>query len=561
MKPVSTELNIDFHAGDVLHLWFRPRNAQHENGVRIHRDDAQPVTLRSGASDDPVFHAWTAPADGRYRVAWDAADCEMSVAYAYRPDTVRERGIEVLWTSEAARLSPSGPRFHFCPPFGWMNDPNGLCQAGDTVHLFYQHYPHRQRWGSMHWGHTISTDMLRWTHLPVFLFPDDGRVRRHELVGGAFSGTALPLADGRGLRVFYTDRADERLPEWEWQMTAVSADGVVAGAATPIIDARPQGRQLQPDFRDPYVFKGPDDELKLLLGSRDDAGSAVLLYTTADPTGASGWRFVDVIHRDARFGTGPAECPCMIALDGAGQGLWVLIYGLLKSRDPATGRRNLTTAIVGRFDGRRFEPVVTQELDVGTDCYAFQAYPSPHGPRGLAWAANWRDVRRTEGNFPTAMTLPRALVWRDGALATPPIPETRTLRQAVLADEASVFADGIALDDGTAELQLHWQRPGVPFRLDFEHPELALALSYDGSELRLHYATPDGAEHPRYGTAPVSLASVQVFVDVGVIEVYADDGRWCITKRLASEQGVRSVRLATDAAALADVCAWRVGLD
>ena len=39
---------------------------------------------------------------------------------------------------------------------------------------------------------------------------------------------------------------------------------------------------LKLDFRDPYVFKGPDGRWKMLLGGRDHAAGVILLYETAD---------------------------------------------------------------------------------------------------------------------------------------------------------------------------------------------------------------------------------------------------------------------------------------
>ena len=40
-----------------------------------------------------------------------------------------------------AAADPYRPYFHFAPPVGWMNDPNGLCRCGEWYHVFYQYGP------------------------------------------------------------------------------------------------------------------------------------------------------------------------------------------------------------------------------------------------------------------------------------------------------------------------------------------------------------------------------------------------------------------------------------
>ena len=40
------------------------------------------------------------------------------------------------------------PQVHFSPPTQWMNDPNGMVYYAGEYHLFYQHYPDSNVWGT-----------------------------------------------------------------------------------------------------------------------------------------------------------------------------------------------------------------------------------------------------------------------------------------------------------------------------------------------------------------------------------------------------------------------------
>ena len=492
---------------------------------------------------------------------YDPETVVVSAVYSYDPDTVLDSGIRVLHAGPAPTPPEFAGSYHFRPPFGWMNDPNGFGRFEGRAHLFYQHYPHRLRWHAMHWGHAVSDDLIHWHHLPVFLEPGDA-VFAANGAGGVFSGSALTIPGESGFRAFFTDHIDARKPEMEIQCAVRCLDGFTAGAPQTVLAGRPEGLSLGDDNRDPYVFQGPDGRLKMLLGGRDAEGGVVLLHETDDPTGTAGWRFVGLIHREREYGHTIGECPAMLPLDGPAADpdtRWLLIVGLLMSRDPSTRRRNLTFGMVGRFDGRSFTPEFRQELDFGTDAYGFQAFVDRDGPVGIAWLANWTDIVRTT-DWPTAMTLPRRLLLKDGALMTPPIEAATSLRQALLDDRRLAAGEKVAFDNGTAEILIEFVETGIPFELALSHPTLKLAITADTSGLAIvHGGENSDMPSPRYLAADARVRSIHVFLDRGSIEVFADDGRYAGTKRLADPAPITAIRLeAPQGRAAARV--WQLGL-
>jgi beta-fructofuranosidase len=536
-------------AGARLHLWLRSLDRDPVD-LAVTLDGHPLAVLTAAATDDHPMHTVEIGAPGVVALSWEDERVSVPLAYVFDPATVLDEGVRIAHAAERTRPPAQGPGFHFAPPWGWMNDPNGLLKVDGRYHLFYQHYPHDRFWNTMHWGHAVSRDLLRWVHLPVFLHPRRELLEVSGSGAGAFSGSVR--AEEGGLRVFFTDHEDDREPEMEWQMTAVSTDGVTLGEPRAVIDARPGLDGQSRDFRDPYVLMGPDGRLKMLLGSQQNGQGVVLLYETDDPKGETGWRFVDVLFRSRRKG-GPLECPCLVPLTGEGDGLWALIFGMLRHRDSETGRRNLSLAVVGRFDGRSFDPVAEREVDFGTDCYAFQAYPDPGGPIGIGWAANWTDVQRHVG-FPTWMTLPRRLAWEGGHLRMRPVEAAAKLRRDPL--PSPLAGDCVPLPDGVAEYELTLAGPGEPFTIRLHHAERTIAVVSDGTSLEIVDHPHDRPPRIRY-RVPAAPATVRVVIDRGIVEVFADEGRWTGTRRLPPGSAIQAI---SATASGAHDTLWRLAL-
>ncbi|MBZ9792662.1 glycoside hydrolase family 32 protein [Rhizobium sp. 3T7] len=555
-------VSANLHAGDVVHIWLKARVPGATASVSVTVVGVE-RTVASARTEEFEFHQVVLNEGGRTELSYDPATTAVSVIYSFDPASVLEQGIRILHYAPANAPPQLHSGYHFRPPFGWMNDPNGFGRFGGKAHLFYQHYPHSLRWNTMHWGHAVSHDYLRWTHLPVFLFPAAELSMRDDGRGGAFSGSAIPVAteDGEQIRIFFTEQMPDRKPEEQIQLSAICPDEIHVGNPSVVLPLRPDGLGLTLDFRDPYVFKGPDGLWKMLLGSRDKSGGVILLYETLDNDAAGGWSFAGILHREDRFGMTAAECPCMVPLGNAtgDEVRWALIFGLLTSRDPATGRRNMSSVTVGRFDGRNFVPEFEQEFDFGSDAYAFQAFVDDDGPVGLAWLANWTDVSKSV-DFPTAMTLPRRILLDGNAVLTPPVEAVDGLRHKLLDDDRLLAGKSIEFIDGAAEILLDLKQPGASFELGFDHPDISLGVRLDEDGLAILFDARTGKPSPRYLAAGAKPEQVRIFVDTGSIEVFADNGRWCGTKRIPGFAPIGSATLAASEGSVAAARVWQLKL-
>ena len=104
--------------------------------------------------------------------------------------SVREAKDDVCWkdlkladsfdTDNRERFRPS---YHHTPLYGWMNDPNGMFYKDGQWHLYYQYNPYGSKWQNMTWGHSVSSDLVHWTHKPLAIKPNG--------LGTVFSGSCV----------------------------------------------------------------------------------------------------------------------------------------------------------------------------------------------------------------------------------------------------------------------------------------------------------------------------------------------------------------------------------
>ena len=145
------------------------------------------------------------------------------------------------------------PTYHASIMSGWSNDPNGMIFYNGKAHLFFQHYPYKPEWGTMHWGHFVTDDFIKWEPMPVVLVPDQD----YEVICGCCSGSTIEK-DG-DLWLMYTAAQPER----QRQCMAISTDGgvhFVKNKDNPILTSGMLDLEVtETDCRDPRMFRKGDD--------------------------------------------------------------------------------------------------------------------------------------------------------------------------------------------------------------------------------------------------------------------------------------------------------------
>lgn len=525
---------VTLAAGYQLEFWARGPGS-----FRIWESDIL-LWQAPSFSDHPDFFRYHHREAGRVTLEWDSAE-SILLAYGYDPATVAETGI-TMWEFGAEltlrtgqeidawmKSDPARPVMHFSPIRQWMNDPNGLCKIGEDWHLFYQLHPASTEWGPMHWGHATSTDLFNWTHLPVFLHPEQN-LWRLGATGGAFSGNAFQDRDGERM-VFYT----ERLPAYdlfkgyrEIQKLARLGQNMLhpIGSET-VIATRPVHDGVEHDFRDPKVWwDEATGAYRMVLGAALHGDPAVLLYGSDNLTA---WTYLGPIYRAPTHyrenGARAVECPDFFLLDGK----WVMVMGFVGYTEPSSGRHNLLFALVGDFVDDIFVPDTDelQVLDFGTDFYAMQSFRADGRQIAVAWLFNWEDRKPPGSPYSGEMSLPRELrLDAAGRLLMQPV---RELEATWDADPLEARNDGVfGLDDAPFDLRL---------KGDLDHTKIVategknlafeIVVSHGSVSIRL----PQDDDKISYRAECASASDLRIVHDRGIIEVFVDNGAICGTRR------------------------------
>lgn len=487
-------LNIPIRSGDCFEMAV----------VRIRPEEGLPIEFPAEVAREASH--WTANVDlgtlaGR--------PVEISMRYAYSPEPPN---IELLALSDEPQgvdglyREPLRPRFHFTCAKGWLNDPNGMVYFDGWYHLFYQHCPFDHHWAFKCWGHAMSRDLVHWQPRPPALLPDEA--------GQIYSGSgAVDWENSTGwgeagippLVLAYT-AAGGRAPASSGrpftQGLAVSRDGGLSWEKAP---RNPLLGSISRGNRDPKVLWHRPTRAWIMVLFAKSAGEDRFLFLRSPDLRK--WEIIQEI-------AGLYECPDFfeIRLEGTEETRWVLT--------DAKGRY-----LVGRFDGRRFEPEEGPHALCGEDdFYAGQTFSD--APDGRMVQIGWlRNACFPQMPFSQQLSVPRELTLRrtaDGLrLFQWPVEELAALRQPLT---------GMMLPERGAA----WRAEGLPgasfdavFRLKCGG-DAEMVFTVNG----LEFSVAPGRAECRSGGRAVrhwkpadpERIGARVLADRGSVEVFLDGG-------------------------------------
>ncbi|MEQ8836751.1 MAG: glycoside hydrolase family 32 protein, partial [Lacipirellulaceae bacterium] len=405
--------------GDYLQLPLLDREKRQQPGVAKFTIEEDGRVLR--------FLRLMFPAEGQDPDFWYSADVSefrgQQVTLRYR--SIDAKVLERLKFSNEKLVDPKAyegpyrPRFHFSPRMGWMNDVNGTHHHEGVYHLFYQSNPTMSGHSTgfdMHWGHSVSRDLLHWEEWPIALHPD--------AVGNIFSGTAMVIEqefpginDNRPVptpALFFSGTSPFS------QHLATTADG---GRTWQRYPENPIVNNMGQGDRDPKViWHEPSQHFVMILFVGQPRTYRILRSKDLKQ-----WEQVSVLP-------GWNECPEFLQMKSptTGEDLW-LLYGGYNSEAFDKPPTKIGSAYqLGRFDGRTFTPVTPiRRAHQGPNFYGALTFANEPDGRHLmmGWAAG---TRFPDEPFNSCATLPLRMTLRaingDDVLHYEPAQEVEELR-------------------------------------------------------------------------------------------------------------------------------------
>lgn len=379
------------------------------------------------------------------------------------------------------------PLIHFAAERGWINDPNGLVYKDGVYHLYFQYNPMNTQWQNMSWGHSASTDLLRFKQMDNVLYPDEN--------GTMFSGCGLVNEKGlldlpEGTLLFYYTAAGSA-NDWSkgksfTQRIAYSTDG---GKTLKKLPKETIG-VIKHDSRDPKVFWHEETQAYVMVLWISGNEFAILRSENL-----MDWTMTDSFVLDKAW-----ECPDLFPLDCEGEKVWVFTS--------ADGFYYL-----GEFDGYKFTTDGQRKYMYATKLpYAAQSYS---GVKDRVITVPWLRTLTPGKLYTGMMGIPRELklvkCGDEKVISMVPVREYENEKRLITSFNCDGGQFSVQIQkESVVEVELNPQETEAVY-VDFFGQELTTrgdVIFYKGERTHLG----------------VKIENMHIIIDRQIVEIHANNG-------------------------------------
>lgn len=395
--------------------------------------------------------------------------------------------------------------YHVLPPYGLLNDPNGLIYFKGFTHVFFQWNPHKLDHSYKAWGHAVTKDLVNFEYLEAALIPEESYEKN-----GCYSGSSIVHEEL--LYLFYTGNVkDDKGNRESYQCIAVSEDGFNFEKKGPVIGKIPG---YTGHVRDPKVFKEKNTFYMVLGAQRDNLTGDTILFKSND---LYNWEFLGSLM-DEKFNLGYMwECPDLIRFNDKSafvfspQGLQVLgeKYKNIYQSGYFTGEFTDETFKRDNHDFR--------ELDLGFEFYAPQSFEYHDGRTlllgwmGVMEEAMEKNLPTLENNWAHHLTIFREIsISKEGNLIQRPLRELKDYRIPL---DNFIGSNYRAFFSEPLEIKIKFNKTPKDFTLQF------------GENLKLIYQKADNSfkvNRENWKTKSIEYRKAILFRELKDIQIYLD---------------------------------------
>jgi beta-fructofuranosidase len=432
------------------------------------------------------------------------------------------------------------PAFHLTPPAGCMGDPNGGIFYDGWYHIFYGLQPFSSSPGAWYWAHARSRDLLNWEHM------NPGHTPAYELgLSHVGSGSTIVNDNGRPL-AFYSVSKDGSMKFWQAQFIHDLKEWKHE-VSHPVLTLESQGLpEFEKSWRDPFVFRAESRTFLISCADLFEADYVPIPVFESKNVDLTSWEYKGILFRYPKHKLRNLEVPELRPL----QDKWLL----LASSDAPVDR---CVYFVGDFDPDRLKFIPDSEgiLDYSGHYYAQETISDDLGNLYLmAWIPGWdrewlpmymnEPLKNSSPVWNGCFAIPRKLTFDDeGMLLQQPVPVMKQLRMDHFemdpmelpvhsAFTAYDVIEGLRGDQLEIRVELELDAAsfcGLNVLCDKDGIG-GLYIVWSGDVVNV-----DGVHVPIEEWKKGEHIKLQIFVDRQIVEVFINEGRYCVSRKLPTE--------------------------